>query len=818
MAKKGRATPAPARGAAPRAHEGQEGEGGGAPAAAVAAERGATEKAAGGAGATAEERTFGASSGRHFALAGEPYPKTASLAAALRGEVVTASPGDVLEVLALYGAWAYGRRFKEALSAVNEGVFRLEWVDGLKQVFENGQRQPVMVDIASLDYGFKEPYAKDAKAKLRAKRQRKKLTDAERIWAEVVAGDDGRAARLEREEGKAARKAAALEREAEEAEQAAEQAAEKAAEAAERRRGRAADAAQERQEAAEVRRSHGAVGPAEAVEAAEAADEDDKVRHHLYLQTKEEARQRLAAAEKATRQASEAAEEARRLAVEADAAQQRAAEAQAEAQRLAAEAAEARRAAAEAEKEARQCEAQSAAPTKTELEEQRAADLHGAWPPLSSRFPVTVRSARPSQRRTSAPAWEAQWEHQAANLERLLSESSSGVESSDSSAAKRRRIPTLQRRMATRRFTGSLLAAKRSGELHAIAEEWERAHSELASQASDLSALNEKVRRSLRGAHRTEEIERIVEAMASEADKKAAEVKQLKENVFKALIELKRSKHVEEVDDAQKMLEMDALQLRRLMRRAWQGMVATTRNEAEVERLADEYAAQLQTKAEALKKKMRGGLLRAHRAGELLELKEELDEIADSVPHLPQGQGLDSYSGSPQGGAAAASDAGVPWPPFQAPVSLSRRRWADMTSSDSDTGGGRGCRAPGSALAAQGSEAAAAAPVGQDHDAAASAAASRARGCADGEGTDSEDSADDSAQSCPPSSPSASVTRSALSSPGARRSPSPSPPGAGAGAPEATAASPPRPPRRLHGAATASAAASADAVRALEVD
>merc|ERR1712170_233853 len=50
----------------------------------------------------------------------------------------------------------------------------------------------------------------------------------------------------------------------------------------------------------------------------------------------------------------------------------------------------------------------------------------------------------------------------------------------------------------------------------------------------------------------------------------------------------------------------------------------------ELERLADEMTESLQTKAESIAK-LRKGLIRAHRAGELLEIRDELDEINDSV-------------------------------------------------------------------------------------------------------------------------------------------------------------------------------------------
>merc|ERR1711959_739749 len=118
------------------------------------------------------------------------------------------------------------------------------------------------------------------------------------------------------------------------------------------------------------------------------------------------------------------------------------------------------------------------------------------------------------------------------------------------------------------------------GELDAIAEEWEKAHTELASKASDLSALNEKVKRSLLNAHREGDLTRIAEEMVGEAERKAKEVKELKERVFRAMIDMKRSRDLEkteaDMDDAQKELEMKAIQLKSLMK-AWKGTLESKR-------------------------------------------------------------------------------------------------------------------------------------------------------------------------------------------------------------------------------------------------
>merc|ERR1719313_2726048 len=99
---------------------------------------------------------------------------------------------------------------------------------------------------------------------------------------------------------------------------------------------------------------------------------------------------------------------------------------------------------------------------------------------------------------------------------------------------------------------------------------------------------------------------------------------------------MKRSGNLKEqitsdMNDAQNELETQALQLKNLMKRAWKGMIVT-RQSSELERITDQMAEQLQTKAKSIKNRIRKGLLRAHRAGELREIRDELDEISDVVP------------------------------------------------------------------------------------------------------------------------------------------------------------------------------------------
>jgi len=90
------------------------------------------------------------------------------------------------------------------------------------------------------------------------------------------------------------------------------------------------------------------------------------------------------------------------------------------------------------------------------------------------------------------------------------------------------------------------------------------------------------------------------------------------------------------VEDAQRDLEMKAFQIKRIMRRAFKGMRESTRltvpeRSTELERIADELSEELTTKTESTKQKISSALLRAHRAGQLHELRNELDEMADSV-------------------------------------------------------------------------------------------------------------------------------------------------------------------------------------------
>merc|ERR1711948_80207 len=74
-------------------------------------------------------------------------------------------------------------------------------------------------------------------------------------------------------------------------------------------------------------------------------------------------------------------------------------------------------------------------------------------------------------------------------------------------------------------------------------------------------------------------------------------------------------------------------------------------------------AQELEVKMDTIRGKVRKGLIRAHRAGELQELRGELDELADAVSAMPSTENGIDFS---QIGDAA-------------------KRWAELpTSSDSD--------------------------------------------------------------------------------------------------------------------------------------
>merc|ERR1712187_802087 len=128
-----------------------------------------------------------------------------------------------------------------------------------------------------------------------------------------------------------------------------------------------------------------------------------------------------------------------------------------------------------------------------------------------------------------------------------------------------------------------------------------------------------------------------------------------------------------EMADTQGELEVKAAQLKEIAARMKRGLRLKSRS-GELQQIAQEMAQVLENKVEHIRAKVLRGLLRAHRTGELHELRGELDELADVVPTLELA--------TPPLPGPAPSQSGRPV--VQAKLPTTRRRWAEMTSSDSD--------------------------------------------------------------------------------------------------------------------------------------
>merc|ERR1719329_1511924 len=102
----------------------------------------------------------------------------------------------------------------------------------------------------------------------------------------------------------------------------------------------------------------------------------------------------------------------------------------------------------------------------------------------------------------------------------------------------------------------------------------------------------------------------------------------------------------------------------------------------------------LDTKEDNIRERLRRALLSAHRAGELVELKGELDELMDQVPMLDESLGEGGSRRSPD---SAQGKSSKKWADFI--QAKSSKKWADMTTS-SDSDADPRSRAPTSFLAA----------------------------------------------------------------------------------------------------------------------
>lgn len=291
---------------------------------------------------------------------------------------------------------------------------------------------------------------------------------------------------------------------------------------------------------------------------------------------------------------------------------------------------------------------------------------------------------------------------------------------SDRSDSKRSRVPI------KRRFTRSLLNAKRSGELHALVKDCARARDEVVtSSASDLQDLSDRFAAATqRGPLQQGELQRMAGDLASEVERKAENFQRLKERALQSLLRMKRAGELEdlarrvaseaagrgegeeeeeqgdkgkaparervrsrllelkrsgelerlaqEMADTQAKLEDKATQLREIAAKMRRGLRGAKRS-GHLENIAAELAQEFNDKAKALRGRVTRSLLRAHRAGELRELRDQFDELADDVPMPPVLPAVAASGGSPVAAAAAAAAAASP-----------RRHWSEMTSDSSD--------------------------------------------------------------------------------------------------------------------------------------
>lgn len=267
----------------------------------------------------------------------------------------------------------------------------------------------------------------------------------------------------------------------------------------------------------------------------------------------------------------------------------------------------------------------------------------------------------------------------------------SGSETRQRRDRQKRDLLIARRRVAQR----SLLDAKRSGELQALADEWNQARSAMVSSTSGLQDLQERVKGVIRGADADAELD-SVDILASEVRKKADDFQQLreraersveqmkragelgrlenemrskessaklptKERALRSLLEMKRSGELEnlaqEMADMQAKLETKAIQLQAIAVRMRHSLLDAKRS-GELQRLAAEMETLLQAKMQTIRRKARRSLLRAHRTGELQELRSELDEYPDGLASLPPPRSYGPSKG---------------------------RRWCDIVSGSSDS-------------------------------------------------------------------------------------------------------------------------------------
>eukprot|EP00439_Symbiodinium_sp_Y106_P051136 s3417_g6.t2 len=366
--------------------------------------------------------------------------------------------------------------------------------------------------------------------------------------------------------------------------------------------------------------------------------------------------------------------------------------------------------------------------------------------------------------RRSTPLWSLLQANRTGKLQALLEKLRNDQQDMERSASDLQNLKDT----ASEKFKAAMLTAHRTGELHKVAGDLAQ---EVERQADDFQRLKERALESLLRMKRAGKLEDLAEEIRCSSTFILALLHEgrsslsAKQRALQSLLEMKRSGELqflaEEMESAQRKFEAKAAQFREISARMRRGVVNAMRS-GELERLVGEMTEVLETqarpgralgrreleglgpcallarKAESIRTRVRkgaraarksgqvsnlllmAGLLRAHRRGELEDLRQDLLGDSDARLHLDAGNkdfslasGSDSdldvrhRSGSEfreeelsesneetntnaisereEGSDADAGAATGAMSSWQAAAMKPRKRWADMTTS-SDSG------------------------------------------------------------------------------------------------------------------------------------
>lgn len=520
-------------------------------------------------------------SGRPFVVATAALAAAAVVPGPLREEVVAAAPGDVLELLARDGVWCFGARlvYNPATGSYTpgerdaEGVFHIEWVQGLAVALVAGLPTRVAVDASTLEAP---PPASDPLSRLRALMRQQRLRRAAELWQGVapVASD-----------------AAAPRRDA----------AARAGELLQRLR---------------AQRSGGAAAASEPDHAGAAAAPP---RRASPPRRPPAGRAPLVARVVATLEAQQARVTAAALqdvsALDEPPGLSPRRQLSGSARDWALEPAM-----------VRPLRSRKGSSASRDNDLGRASGSRRSSSPRKLSSPHKPSTHRQSQSKASAGAPATR----RLLLRGLLNAKRSGelqALAEEWRKAETDMVATANHLTALKeRFKSVMLVAHRTGELQQISSEMA---SEVEQKVRDFQKLKERVFQSLLQMKRGGGLDELARSMAS--DEPSGDMPlAAKERALRSLLEMKRSGELErlaqEMGYTEARLADKAVQLREL--------AADVPDEdhcsGELQRLAGEFEEEVQTIAA----RIRRGLLRAHRAGELQELRGELDEMQDVVPEV----------------------------------------------------------------------------------------------------------------------------------------------------------------------------------------